>query len=105
VVKLLPALDSTIMGWKERDWYLGPSAPQLFDRNGNAGPLVFVDGLAVGAWAQRRDSRVVTELLEPVDRAAVATIASAADALTEWFDGVRVTPRFPNPLERRLAAG
>jgi hypothetical protein len=105
VVKLLPALDSTIMGWKERDWYLGPSAPQLFDRNGNAGPLVYVDGLAVGAWAQRRDSRVVTELLEPVDRAAVATIASAADALTEWFDGVRVTPRFPNPLERRLAAG
>ena len=66
VVRLVPALDSTIMGWKERGWYFGPSMPDLFDRNGNAGPLVFVDGSAVGAWAQRRDGQVVTELLEPV---------------------------------------
>ena len=56
------------MGWKERGWYFGPSMPDLFDRNGNAGPLVFVDGSAVGAWAQRRDGQVVTELLEPVSR-------------------------------------
>ena len=105
VVRLVPALDSTIMGWKERDWYFGPSAPHLFDRNGNAGPLVFVDGAAVGAWAQRRDGRVVTELLEPVPEPAIAAIGAATDALTEWFGGVRVTPRFPNPLERRLATG
>ena len=28
------------------------SAAPLFDRNGNAGPIVLVDGVAVGAWAQ-----------------------------------------------------
>jgi hypothetical protein len=93
------------MGWKERAWYFGPSMPDLFDRNGNAGPLVFVDGLAVGAWAQRRDGHVVTELLERVSPATETGIAAAADVLTDWFDGVRVTPRFPNPLERRLANG
>ena len=105
VVRLLPGLDQTIMGWKERDWYFGPSMPELFDRNGNAGPLVLVDGLAVGLWAQRSDGQVVTELLEPVDAASANDIAAAAAQLTAWFDGVRVTPRFPNERERRLANG
>ena len=35
-VAFLPSLDPTIMGWKERDWYLGDHAAALFDRNGNA---------------------------------------------------------------------
>lgn len=103
IVHLLPALDSAIMGWKQRDWYLGPHAGSLFDRNGNAGPIVFVDGTAVGAWAQRADGKVVTELLELVTTAVTERIVAAADELTDWFAGVRVTPRFPNPLERRLA--
>lgn len=104
-VRLLPGLDPTIMGWKERGWYFGPSAPELFDRNGNAGPVVLVDGLAAGAWTQRSDGTVVTEVLEAVTRDAAREIAVAATRLTEWFGGVRVTPRFPNPLERRLANG
>lgn len=105
VVHLLPALDSAIMGWKERAWYLGPHAGPLFDRNGNAGPIIFVDGVALGAWAQRQGGEVVTELLEPVATGVTDRITAAADELTEWFAGVRVTPRFPNPLERRLADG
>ena len=32
-------------------------------------------------------------------------IDAAAQRLTEWMDGVRVTPRFPTPLDRELAAG
>ena len=66
-VALLPGLDPTIMGWKERGWYLGPHRGPLFDRNGNAGPTVWVGGRAVGAWSQRDGGEVVTRLLEPVD--------------------------------------
>ena len=29
---LLPSLDPTTMGWKERDFYLGPHAEHIFDR-------------------------------------------------------------------------
>lgn len=105
VVRLLPGLDSTIMGWKQRDWYLGSHAAALFDHNGNAGPVILLDGVAVGAWAQRPDGGVVTEVLEPVSVEAAARIATAARSLTEWLGGVRVTPRFPNPLVRRLALG
>ncbi|MCW2758251.1 MAG: hypothetical protein JWO46_1997, partial [Nocardioidaceae bacterium] len=35
---LLPALDPTTMGWKQRDFHLGPHAPHIFDVNGNGGP-------------------------------------------------------------------
>jgi hypothetical protein len=105
VVRLLPGLDPTIMGWKERAWYFGPSMRDLFDRNGNAGPIVFVDGFVVGAWAQRPDGQVVTEVLEPVSPENRKVIATAAELLTDWLAGVRVTPRFPNPLERHLANG
>jgi hypothetical protein len=104
-VSLLPSLDSAIMGWKQRDWYLGPHGARLFDRNGNAGPTIVVDGAVVGGWAQLAGGRVVTELLQPVDTAVRRGVVTAADELTAWFDGVRVTPRFPTPLQTHLASG
>ena len=102
-VALLPGLDPTIMGWKERGWYLGPHRGPLFDTNGNAGPTVWVGGRAVGAWSQRDGGKVVTRLLEPVDGRTAARIDAAAERLTAWMDGVRVIPRFPTPLDRELA--
>ena len=102
-VALLPGLDPTIMGWKERGWYLGPHRGPLFDRNGNAGPTVWVGGRAVGAWSQRAGGEVVTRLLEPVDTPTATRIDAAAERLTAWMDGVRVIPRFPTPLDRELA--
>jgi hypothetical protein len=104
-VSLLPSLDSTVMGWRERCWYLGPQGPALFDRNGNAGPTVWVGGRAVGAWSQREGGQVVASILEPVDVDTAERVAAAAERLTAWMDGVRVTPRFTNPLERELATG
>jgi Winged helix DNA-binding domain len=100
---LLPALDPTVMGWKERDWYLGPYARLLFDTSGNAGPTVWWEGRVVGGWAQRKSGEVVYRLLEDVGREAEAAIAGEAERLTAWFDGAFVTPRFPTPVHRELA--
>ena len=99
---LLPALDPSVMGWKERGWYLGDHTNELFDRNGNAGPTVWWNGKIVGGWAQRSDGDVVYELLEKIPKAAIAMIDAKAAELTEWLDGVVVTPRFRTPLEKRL---
>ncbi|TNF31607.1 MAG: winged helix DNA-binding domain-containing protein [Deltaproteobacteria bacterium] len=101
-VALLPGLDSTTMGWKERDWYLGPHAARLFDSNGNAGPTVWVDGRVVGGWAQRPDGEVVFALLEDIGREATDRVEAEAAALTAWTDGLGATPRFRTPLEREL---
>ena len=103
-VAMLPSLDSTTMGWKERDWYLGDHAPVLFDRNGNAGPTLWVDGKVLGGWAQRRDGEVVYELLDDVGEDARAGIESLCASLQEWLGGVVVTPRFRSPHDRGLAS-
>jgi hypothetical protein len=100
---LLPALDPTTMGWKLRDWYLGPHAASLFDRNGNAGPTVWWGGRVVGGWAQRRDGEIVYRLLEDVGEDAERTIEVEGERLAAWLGDVRVTPRFRAPLERELA--
>ena len=102
-VALLPALDPTVMGWKERDWYLGKHGSRLFDRNGNAGPTVWVDGRVAGGWAQRPSGEVVTRLLEDVGTQAAELVAAEALALTGWLDGTIPTPRFRTPVERELS--
>ncbi|HUF14922.1 MAG TPA: winged helix DNA-binding domain-containing protein [Acidimicrobiia bacterium] len=102
-IAFLPSLDPTIMGWKERDWYLGEHYSKLFDRNGNAGPTVWADGRVVGGWAQRRDGRVVYELLEEVGAEARSAIAYRGDELERWLGDVRVTPRFRSPHDKALA--
>ena len=101
---LLPALDATVMGWKERHWYLGDHRAALFDRNGNAGPTVWWDGRIVGAWAHRPDGEIVVRLLEDVGSDARAAIDREARALGEWLGARRFVPRFRTPLERELTA-
>lgn len=103
-IALLPSLDPTTMGWTARDWYLAPHRPVLFDRNGNAGPTIWVDGRVVGGWGQRPDGEVVARLLEDVGDEAAAAIAARAANLTAWMDGVRIMPRFPTPLQLELSA-
>ena len=101
-VRLLPGLDATIMGWKERDWFLGPHAPLLFDRNGNAGPTIWADGRVVGGWTQTADGRIATKLLEEVDRRMQKLLQQECERLEAWLGDVRITPRFRAPLEREL---
>jgi hypothetical protein len=103
-VALLPALDTTVMGWKARAWYLGEHRGALFDRNGNAGPTIWADGRVVGGWAQRRDGEIALRLLEDVGAQTRAAIDAEAAAVADWLGDVRFTPRFRTPLERELTA-
>jgi winged helix DNA-binding protein len=100
---LLPTLDTTIMGWFERDWYLGPYRKALFDTAGNGGPSVWWDGRIVGGWGQGADNQVVVRLLEDVGSGAARAIEAERERLDAWVAGVRVTPRFRTPLEIELS--
>ena len=104
-VALLPGLDPTVMGWKERGWYLGEHASALFDRNGNAGPTVWANGRVVGGWTQTGDGEVVVELLERVDARSRKTIDAERERLRAWLGDIRLKPRFRTPLERSLSSG
>jgi hypothetical protein len=101
---LLPALDPTAMGWRERAWYVGAHTAALFDRSGNIGPTAWWDGRIVGGWAHRQDGEIAVRLLEDVGTEAAAAIAAEAQRLREWIGpGVKITPRFRTPLERELS--
>ncbi|MEV0848016.1 winged helix DNA-binding domain-containing protein [Streptomyces sp. NPDC049954] len=90
---LLPALDSTPMGWSGRDWFLGPHGPRLFDRAGNVGPTVWWDGRVVGGWAQDRAGDLVCRFLEDVGHEAEQAVQAEAERLAARLGPVRLTPR------------
>jgi hypothetical protein len=91
------------MGWKRREWYLGPHGPALFDSAGNAGPSVWCDGRIVGGWGQPESGEVTFRLLEDVGAEARAAVDAEAERLGTWLGGVRVAPRFRTSLELELS--
>lgn len=101
---LLPGLDPSTMGWKSRAFHLDPDhVPVLFDRNGNGGPAVWVDGRIVGGWTQRKDGTIALRLLDDIGAEATAAIEVQAHALEALLGGVRFTTRFPAPFQAALA--
>ena len=104
-VALLPGLDPTTMGWKERGWYLPAEAAGAFDRMGNAGPTIWVDGRVVGVWDQCPDGEIRTHLFEDLPRRRRAEIDRRAGELAEMIGDTRFTVRFPSPVSTALRNG
>ena len=103
-VRLLPGLDPTMMGWKQRDWYVDARhSSELFDRFGNAGPTIWADGRVVGAWGQDHAGSIRTGLVEPMSDQHQRLLDDAVAELEAAVDSVVVRPRFPAPLQRSLA--
>jgi hypothetical protein len=96
-VALLPVLDATTMGWRDREWYLGPHRAALFDSAGNAGPTIWADGRIVGGWAQRPSGEIAVRLLEKLDAETARMIDAEAARLAAWLGPTRITWPFPLP--------
>jgi hypothetical protein len=93
------------MGWKQREFHLDRAdVPVLFDRNGNGGPTVWVDGRIVGGWAQLADGTIALRLLADVGAEHRAAIDEAAHGLERLLGDVRFTSRFAAPLQAQLRA-
>ncbi len=104
-VRLLPGLDATTMGWKERHWYLDQaSIAPLFDRFGNPGPTVWADGRIVGGWVQRADGEIALDLHADLSKRHRALLDDAIDELRAAVGDVVVKPRFPSPNQKQLLA-
>jgi hypothetical protein len=96
---LLPALDPTALGWKERDFYLAPDfASAIFDWSGNCGTTAWWDGRIVGAYVQDHAGRI--ELVVPRDPGSAGRDALRAEGrrLEHWLDGEKVTSLYKSPV-------
>ncbi|QQM19574.1 AlkZ family DNA glycosylase [Rhodococcus sp. P-2] len=102
-VTLLPVLDPTIMGWKGRDFYLGPHRNQLFDTRGNAGTSAWVDGRVVGCWIQDEAGAVHLRLIEPVSASARRSLEAEAARLTDWLGGVKIGTGYVSQAMKQAA--
>jgi hypothetical protein len=89
---LLPSLDPTAMGWKARAWYVGDHTAALFDRNGNIGPTVWVDGRISGGWCQGQDGEIRIGYLEDVGADHRALVDAEAERLMSAIGDVVVKP-------------
>ena len=102
-VALLPALDPTPMGWKQRDWFLPEDSSGLYDAYGNIGPTVWWGGEIIGVWAVRPDGAVVTRLVTDRGHDVATAVAQEARRLQSRLDGKVVVPAFRTPWERDLS--
>lgn len=101
-VALLPVLDPTTMGWKQRDFYLPPAlVPYLFDSNGNGGTTAWLNGRIVGCWVQDEDARVRVLPSEPLSSRHRAMLEGEAGRLTSFVAGVVIA----NVYKSRLMKG
>jgi hypothetical protein len=96
---LLPVLDPTTMGWKQRDFYLAPEdRPFMFDTNGNGGTTAWWCGRVVGCWVQDPDGVVVVVPRGDIGPDARAALDAEARRLTDWLEGAKVSTVYSSPL-------
>jgi hypothetical protein len=74
----------------------------VFDRNGNAGPTIWVDGRVVGAWMQTPTGEIRTEYAVDVPAAARAAVDAEAQRLRGAAGETRFTVRFLSPGHRAM---
>jgi hypothetical protein len=105
-VTLLPTLDPTTMGWRERAFYLDQAhTPYLFDSAGNGGTTVWVNGRIVGCWVQDADQRVRLILMEQISRDKRRQLHAEAARLDEFLRGEHITNVFASPQMKRQQIG
>jgi hypothetical protein len=102
---LLPALDPTPMGWKQRDWLFGIPQHHVFDNRGNIGPTLWWDGEIIGSWAVTSAGQVRTAVLADRGAAARSAVQDVAARLEARLQGTAITPAIRIPVERELADG
>jgi len=97
-VALLPTLDPTTMGWRQRDFYLeAEHTPYLFDRAGNGGTTVWVNGRIVGCWVQDERQRVLPILLAEASRDQRRLLDIEVARLDEFVGGEHIHNVFASP--------
>ncbi|GAA3624201.1 winged helix DNA-binding domain-containing protein [Microlunatus ginsengisoli] len=101
-VAVLPGLDPSTMGWKQRSWYLPESSAEAFDSVGNGGPTIWVDGRIVGAWAQNREGEIYLHYFEQVPARRRREVDDMVDELRAMIGETRFSVRFPGDVHARL---
>jgi len=103
-VALLPGLDPTVMGWKDREFYARAGGESAWDTNGNAGPTIWIDGQIVGAWGQTKGGEIRTHYFAAVRPNRRKQVEERAEEVAGWLGDTRISWRFPGAINAQLRA-
>jgi len=102
---VLPALDPTSLGWKQKDFYLPPDFySSIFDWSGNCGTTAWWNGQIVGAYIQDDAGRVELMIGRDPGRDGRTALQAQARRLDEWLDGTSINAAYKSPMTK-LPAG
>lgn len=95
LVRLLPAFDTYILGYADRDFVVTPEHQSMVYHGGQTVPVVLVDGAAVGVWRYKRQGKrlqVSVHPFEPFNPQLEQLVAEEADDIGRfWNASVSVT--------------
>lgn len=99
LVRLLPAFDEYLLGWKDRGLVAAPEHWKKINRGGGwLHPVVVVDGRAVATWRAERSLTALRIAVDPFGTLTPAVrrgVAAEADAVAS-FHGTRVALSIPH---------
>lgn len=99
---LLPELDPTTMGHKQRAFYLGEHGARVFDSQGNGGQTAWWGGRIVGGWYRRDDGSVGIHPLEELPRTARRALDERSEELSDWLGEERLKIGYSAPYMREV---
>jgi hypothetical protein len=88
VVRLLPAFDSYLLGYHDREELVKKKHQQEVYHGGQTVPVVLVDGLAAGVWRYERGGKrlkITVKAFEAFDAAVERLIAEEADDIGRFW--------------------
>jgi winged helix DNA-binding protein len=90
LVRLLPAFDEYLLGWRERDIVASAEHWSRVNRGGGwLHPVVLHDGRLVATWRMERGSKTLTIEIQPFDRlppAVMRRITTEADGIAAFLN-------------------
>lgn len=94
VVRLLPAFDTYLLGYADRDDIVPPEHRKQVYHGGQTVPVVLVDGAAAGVWRYKKSGKRIdinVEAFDGFDAAVKSSIASEADDIGRfWGVGLKL---------------
>jgi hypothetical protein len=87
-VRLLPAFDQYLLGYKSRDFAVPPEYQKRVFHGGEMAPVVLVDGLAAGTWRYERrggQTRIAATPFASFTREVRDLIAEEADDIARFY--------------------
>ena len=99
-VRLLPAFDNYLLGYRDRSALLAPERHPLVYRGGVIGATLVVDGQIAGTWVldrARRRARLTVTPFEELPMAQVRAVQQEADGVARFL-GREVELRLAEPV-------